>query len=94
MKMVMEEYAEENVDGAKIEAGYTDLEQKIEAAKKLPAQEGSHQMDMYKRFLDDANEFLGLLRKDKREGKYTEKGFEALSNQYNSPISSYNYFVD
>ena len=42
----------------------------------------------------DANEFLGLLRKDKHEGKYTEKGFEALSSQYNCTISSYNYFAD
>ena len=74
------------------EAGYTD--QKIEAAKTLSAQEGGHQMDLYKRFLDDANEFLGLLRKDKHEGKYTEKGFEALSSQYNCTISSYNYFAD
>ena len=47
-------------------------------------------MDLYKRFLDDANEFLGLLRKDKHEGKYTE----ALSSQYNCTISSYNYFAD
>ncbi|MFR4025278.1 MAG: hypothetical protein ACLTZY_05550 [Alistipes indistinctus] len=51
-------------------------------------------MDLYKRFLDDANEFLGLIRKDKHEGKYTEKGFEALSSQYNCTISSYNYFAD
>ena len=76
------------------EAGYTDPEQKIEVAKTLSAQEGGHQMDLYKRFLDDANEFLGLLRKDKQEGKYTEKGFEALSSQYNCTISSYNYFAD
>ena len=38
------------------EAGYTDPEQKIEEAKTLSAQEGGHQMDLYKRFLDDANE--------------------------------------
>jgi len=51
-------------------------------------------MDLYKRFLDDANEFLGLLRKDKHEGKYTEKVCGARPSQYNCTISSYNYFAD
>lgn len=38
--------------------------------------------------------FSGCFARTNTEGKYTEKGFEALSSQYNCTISSYNYFAD
>ena len=55
------------------EAGYTDPEQKIEVAKTLSAQEGGHQMDLYKRFLDDANEFLGCFARTNTKGSTPKK---------------------
>ena len=96
MDTILEEYSAENVDDAQIEEMYSTLEKNVEKARALkPAEDKpEHKMKWYGKFLDNVDEFLGEVRKAKRESKYTESGFKRLQDKYRYSVNEYNSFVN
>jgi hypothetical protein len=51
-------------------------------------------MSNYDNLLKYVDKFLGELRKQLRDGKFTEDGYNDLVSEYNDVISRYNSFIN
>ena len=52
------------------------------------------EMSIYDNLLKYVDKFLGELRKQLRDGKFTEDGYNDLVSEYNDVISRYNSFIN
>ena len=52
------------------------------------------EMSNYDNLLKYVDKFLGELRKQLRDGKFTEDGYNDLVSEYNDVISRYNSFIN
>ena len=68
---------------------------KKEAASKLEKKaDFQSEMSNYDNLLKYVDKFLGELRKQLRDGKFTEDGYNDLVSEYNDVISRYNSFIN
>ncbi|MCD7972425.1 MAG: YiiG family protein [Candidatus Azobacteroides sp.] len=95
MEGIMEEYAEEKVNPEKIDTQYNNLEKQVEEARTLPTVSGQERKgESFTKFITQVDEFMGEVRKAKREGKYDDRGYRKLTSEYNKAINRYNNFVN
>ena len=78
-----------------LQAAYDAVNAKKEAASKLEKKaDFQSEMSNYDNLLKYVDKFLGELRKQLRDGKFTEDGYNDLVSEYNDVISRYNSFIN
>lgn len=78
-----------------LQAAYNAVNAKKEAASKLEKKaDFQSEMSNYDNLLKYVDKFLGELRKQLRDGKFTEDGYNDLVSEYNDVISRYNSFIN
>ena len=78
-----------------LQAAYDAVNAKKEAASKLEKKaDFQSEMSNYNNLLKYVDKFLGELRKQLRDGKFTEDGYNDLVSEYNDVISRYNSFIN
>ncbi|MBJ2174053.1 DUF3829 domain-containing protein [Aureibaculum sp. A20] len=87
-------YAEE-VDIDALNAKYDELEANHAKNKGLTPEllEEQNKATYYKNFYDEIEEYLGEVRKSKRDGKITDREAESIGRDFKSLINYYNRFV-
>lgn len=85
----------ENISIESIEENYTKIETRFNESKDLYNEELKNQSKegKFKDFYDEIDNFLGALRKAKRDKKITESEYRSISSEYKSVVRDYNYFV-
>ncbi len=85
----------EKIDMDALTAKYDELEANYAKHKDLtPDLLKEHNKNLYyNNFYDDVEEFLGEVRKSKRDGKIDQREAEHINREYQSLISFYNSFV-
>ncbi len=86
---------DENISIEKIEENYTKLEARFNESKTLDTAALTKQdkEKKFKSFYDAIDDFLGVLRKVKRDKKITDREYRDLGYEYKSVVRDYNYFV-
>jgi len=85
----------ENIDMDALNTKYTELENSVKKHRILTPEllKEYDKERSYKSFYEELDNFLGEVRKYKRDGKITEREAEYLSRGYKSVIGDYNRFV-
>jgi len=85
----------ENIDINALNSKYTELENNVKEHRVLtPELLKEHDKERsYKSYYEQLDDFLGELRKNKRDGKITQDEAEDISDEYKYLIRDYNSFV-
>lgn len=95
MGTIYDEATEDKVDAAAIDQAYNALEAQVAAARELaPIPDEESAMRYYGKFLDEVDKYLGVVRKAKRDNRYTDSVVRDLKRAYDYAVSQYNNFVD
>ncbi len=80
---------------ASIEDIYKKIEDRFNESKKMDLKKLTEQNkeDRFNSFYDEIDDFLGTVRKVKRDGKITERDYKTVYYEYKSVINDYNSFV-
>ena len=94
MEQVLSLYSE-TVTKEELQPLYDAIDSDVATAAKLEKKtDFSSEMLSFENMLGRVDKFQGEFRKQLRDGKFTEDGYNSLLSEYNSVISGYNSFVN
>lgn len=95
MDELMDEAAAEKVNMEAIDASYTKLEGQVQAGREIPAvADMDREMRYYSEYLDQVEKFMGIVRKARRNSRFTDSVYRDMQSEYRSVVGDYNSFVD
>lgn len=95
MDLIYDYITEDRVNPELVTIAYESLEGLVEKGKGLPEVEGQpRKKEYYDRYLTAVEKYMGVVRKARRDNKYTSRVVSDLESDYKSAVSSYNSFVN